>query len=91
MLRRFSKNESRFESVDSQEALTKKMSYEERPESYYYFYYFPSSPSYSVIYDRTQKTGGKEEIYISQGLDKKIETTQAGRHLIEGIMCLQKI
>lgn len=45
MLRRFSKNESRFESVDSQEALTKKMSYEERTESYYYFYYFPSSPS----------------------------------------------
>lgn len=33
----------------------------------------------------------KKEIYISQGLNKKIENTQAGRYLIEGIRFLQKI
>lgn len=33
----------------------------------------------------------KKELCISQGLDKKIETTQAGRHLIERMRSLQKI
>lgn len=57
--------------------------------SYYYYYYFPFFLSYSVICGTIQWAGGEEWKYISQGLYKKTETTQAGRHLLEGIRCLQ--
>lgn len=33
----------------------------------------------------------KKKIFIRQGLDKKTETSQAGRHLIQGIRYIQKI
>lgn len=60
-------------------------------ESYDYFYCFPSSLSYSAIYDRIQRAGGKEGNLYQPWVRKKIETLQAGRHLIQGIRCLQEI